>query len=38
MKAFSEDCVTKTIFLFSTEIYVVGIQKNRLIETVLLST
>ena len=38
-QAFSEECVTEKIFsYFSTKTYVVGTQKNRLIETVLLST
>ena len=35
---FSEECVTKNYFsYFSTKTYVVGTQKNRLNETVLLS-
>ena len=36
---FSEECVTEKLFsYFSTKTYVVGTQKNRLNETVLLST
>ena len=38
-QAFSKECVTENYFLyFSSKTYVVGTQKNRLNETVLLST
>ena len=38
-QAFSYECVTKIYFSFySTKTYVVGTQKDRLYETVLLST
>ena len=32
------ECVIKNLFYFSTKTYVVGAQKNRLNETVLLNT
>ena len=36
---FSYECVTETLFsYFSTKTYAVGTQKNRLNETILLST
>ena len=39
VQAFNEECVTKHyLFYFSSKTYVVGTQKNRLNETVLLST
>ena len=38
-QAFSQECVTEKLFsYFSTNIYVVGTQKNRLNETILLRT
>ena len=38
-KDFKQECVTKNLFsYFSTKTYVVGIQKNCLNKTVLLST
>ena len=36
--AFSQECVTDFFSYFSTKIYVVGTQKNRLSVTVLLSS
>ena len=39
MQDFSKECVIeKLFFYFSTKTYVVGTQKNRLDETVILST
>ena len=37
MQAFMQECVAKIFFLFLNQTYIVGTQKNRLSEKVLLS-